>query len=975
MFVKERSMMSYNHYLLKSFISFITCIFSIVAFSQPNTNVSLEKDKPKQYENRTLASEKTGDKKFTLPRRITQNTYTHYNYYFNANNKLNEVITTAKTSFKNDYTFLLPFYNYTLDLTSLSKGDLDSIIYKCTAGVLLHDLRNDWVDNLYMLLGKAYLLRKDFDSAAGCFQYINYTYAPKDEGYDIPLGSNSSGTAGVFTIATNEKRSIWKKITSKPPSRNESFIWQVRNYLEQDLLGEAAGLIGILRNDPFFPKRLKKDLHEVTAYWFYKQQNFDSAAWHLQRCLSNASTKFEKSRWEYLTGQLFQSAKKDSLAIKMFDQSIKHTSDPLMEVYARLNIVNLESGKKKNALQENLNELLKLSRRDKYVDYRDIIFYAAAQLEHKRYNNKEAQKYLLKSVEFSVDNPKQKTLSFIQLAIINYSDKNYLLAHNYYDSIQLQNVPSLSKNDSLKIELRKPALKIISQNINIINREDSLQQIAAKPEIERIAYVKKVLKQLRKEKGLKSSDEESYNISNMPTNNQTDLFGNTSTDFYFNNTGLRGKGFIEFKSKWGKRNNIDNWRRQSAVEKIVNTIPDLSLQSIDVDDNVIKNKKIDISQNETESQDQEIDLTFEGLMSKLPLTKDQIDISKKKLFNALFIIGQTFQEKLEDYPAAIEAYENLFKRLDTCSFINKEAALFNLYYAYYKLKLNNKADSIKNVLNTNFPDGDKLVVLSQGNNTEKKEKDKLITNRYDSIYSKFQQGNCDEAIKLKAILDKQYDSTFWTPQLLYIEAICLVKQNNDSVAIQKLNKLIQLFPTSQLVSKSNTMIDVLKRRTEIENHLKTNLLIKNVDSLKTDSTKNSLNVIVKPINDFRYNPMDSQYVMIAFDNIDAAFFKEAKQSFAQYNIDKYRTENIGMSDYTINSQTRLLLLGPFVNAEKSIMYIDNTKPIAKSKIISFISTDKYHFYFIDTNNFNLLKSKNDLPAYINFIKLAVPGKF
>ena len=42
-------------------------------------------------------------------------------------------------------------------------------------------------------------------------------------------------------------------------------------------MGEAAGLIGILRNDPFFPKRLKNDLHEVTALWFYKQQNFDSA--------------------------------------------------------------------------------------------------------------------------------------------------------------------------------------------------------------------------------------------------------------------------------------------------------------------------------------------------------------------------------------------------------------------------------------------------------------------------------------------------------------------------------------------------------------------------------------------------------------------------------------------------------------------------------------------------------------------------
>ncbi len=974
MFVKETSMMSCNHILLKCILILNFCIFSIVAISQPNTNVSLEKDKPKQYENRILASEKSGDKKFSLPRRITQNTYTHYNYYFNAKNKLNEVITTAKAAFKDDYTSLLSFYNYTLSATSLSKGDLDSVIYKCTAGILLHDLRNDWVDNLYMLLGKAYLLRKDFDSAAGCFQYINYTYAPKDDGYDIPLGSNASGTAGVFTIATNEKRNIWKKITSKPPSRNESFIWQVRNYLEQDLMGEAAGLIGILRNDPFFPKRLKNDLHEVTALWFYKQQNFDSAAWHLQRCLSNANSKLEKSRWEYLAGQLLQSAKKDSSALKMFEKSIKHTIDPLMEVYARLNIVNLASGKKKNALQENLNDLLKLSKRDKYIDYRDIIFYAAAQLEIKRNNIDEAKKYLLKSIQSSVDNPMQKTLGFIQLAEICYKAKNYALAQSFYDSIQLSNVPLISKNDSLKIVLRKPTLKIIAENILIINKEDSIQIIAAKPEAERIVFVKKILKQLRKAKGIKASDEESYNISNIIANTQPDLFGNTSTDFYFNNLNLKGKGFSEFKSKWGKRNNIDNWRRQSAIEKNVKPAGDLMLPNIDVDDNTIKPKQLDASGKEVQAE-QEEDLTFEGLMSKLPLTQTQVELSNRKIIVALLGNGQIFEEKLEDYAAAVDTYEDLFKRFYKVDFKNKETALFNLYYAYYKLGIFTKADSVKKVLNATFPDGEKLLVLLQGNKTDKKEKNQLITNRYDSIYKQFQLGNCDEAIKLKAILDKQYDSTFWTPQLLYIESICYVKQNNDSVAINKLNQLTQLFPTSQLVSKANTMIDVLKRRTEIENHLRNNVVVKKVDSVKIDPIQNTSNVAIKKDDEFIYNANESQYVMIAFDNIDPSFFKESKQSFAQYNNEKFRNEKIGISDYTLNNQIRLLLLGPFANSEKAFLYLDKTKPLAASKIISFIISDKYNFYLIDTYNLNLLQTKKNLSDYIKFIRQSVPGKF
>ena len=75
------------------------------AFGQPNTNVDLDKDKPKQYENRKLGSEKTGDKKLKAPRRFMQNLTTHYNYYFNANTRLNEIIERAKTAQKDDSSF------------------------------------------------------------------------------------------------------------------------------------------------------------------------------------------------------------------------------------------------------------------------------------------------------------------------------------------------------------------------------------------------------------------------------------------------------------------------------------------------------------------------------------------------------------------------------------------------------------------------------------------------------------------------------------------------------------------------------------------------------------------------------------------------------------------------------------------------------------------------------------------------------
>ena len=136
-------------------------IFENQAAAQPAWTIDLlgKEKKPEKFENRKLGSEKFADKKFTVVRHIFQNNYTHYNYFYNANNKVSSVIERAKAGQKDNYTSLLDFYPYSLQNTVSQKSELDSVILKATAGILLHDLRNDWVDNMYLLMGKAFFLK------------------------------------------------------------------------------------------------------------------------------------------------------------------------------------------------------------------------------------------------------------------------------------------------------------------------------------------------------------------------------------------------------------------------------------------------------------------------------------------------------------------------------------------------------------------------------------------------------------------------------------------------------------------------------------------------------------------------------------------------------------------------------------------------------------------------------------------------
>src|SRR5262249_665039 len=147
-------------------------------------------------------------------------------------------------------------------------------------------------------------------------------------------------------------------------------------------------------------------------------------------------------------------------------------------------------------------------------------------------------------------------------------EKKYKSAKSYYDSV---NVSDFAIAENLKtLQDRKRALSKIVAAQNTIDRQDSLQRIAAMPEEERNAYVKKLVKSLRKQQGLQEEENaEGQNFSfNSSNNAQADLFGsNPNGDWYFNNNSIKAKGFSDFKSKWGNRPNVDNWQVSSLAAR------------------------------------------------------------------------------------------------------------------------------------------------------------------------------------------------------------------------------------------------------------------------------------------------------------------------------------------------------------------------------------------------------------------------
>ncbi|MCA0381768.1 MAG: hypothetical protein LCH58_06385 [Bacteroidetes bacterium] len=990
------SVFKYLRRLLHGWLLLAMCLPALMATAQPKLEFQMKK--PKQFEERKLGSEKMADKKFTPIRRFFQNTYTHYNYYFNANEKLIKIIDQAIETQKDDYTELLSFFPYSLKTTA-ANGDIDSILQTVTTGILLHDLRNDWIDNLYLLLGKAYLHRMDFDSAMMSFQFLNTSYAPKEkDGYDQPIGSNSVEGSNAFSIATKEKTNLAKKALSRPPSRNESFLWMIRTLTAKGNYLDASSLLSTIKNDPVFPDRLKYELNEVTAYMYYGLEQYDSAAVYTEKAVANASSLHDKARRYYLTGQLYQLAGMRNEASEAYQQATKSAIDPVMEIYARLNTIRLRKSEDPNIIDQNIADLKSLAKKDSYRNYRDIIFYAIALFEVERNGYEAADNYLQTSIRFNTDNAAQRSSSFQLLGNVRYAAKKYGQAALPYDSVNT----SLSKKaDSLQTEMRRPGTKAVFEADEIIHLNDSLLQLALTPEPERSNAVRNIAKILRKQKGLKEELNTGGTSGATPATT-ADLFGNNTGTWYFYDVPRRANGFNSFREKFGDRPNVDNWRRSSSTS-VTNkrATPGGQTGTFVETAGVDEKEKFDTS-----------DISFDNLYSRLPISEERQLKTKLRINNALYKKALALHEQIEDYPEAIKYYEMVLENVDSGQLVTQ--SLFNLIHCYTKVGDTELANKARRLLQEKYGQSPQAKAANSNSPEQKAaaQKTTAATNAYKQVYNLFLEGKFKEATQLKQQADSSFGDNYWTPQLLYIETVYLLQSKQDSLANRQLDNIISKFADHPLAERAKLIKEVLPRRKEIEDYLSKLEVTRATEErmvvpVTTHATKPgpvttqtqkpsqpvAPTVAPKPVKDtvstqlvetkvekpsrFNLLPNASQNVAIVLENIDPAYVNEVL-----YSINSSPRKNSPVATVTAEKKKLkdnlflVILRSPaFTDASAAYTYIDYFKPVASKQVLTWLDAAKYRFIIINDASIEALAQDPNMAEYEQLLKQSFPGKF
>jgi hypothetical protein len=145
--------------------------------------------------------------------------------------------------------------------------------------------------------------------------------------------------------------------------------------------------------------------------------------------------------------------------------------------------------------------------------------------------------------------------------------------------------------------------------------------------------------------------------------------------------------------------------------------------------------------------------------------------------------------------------------------------------------------------------------------------------------------------------------------------------------------------------------------------------------IKQPEIKNA--IVAAPVlnKTYSFNPADTQYVVVMMKNVDPIFITEGRNAFNRYNQESYSGQNIEIYNRKINGDFNFLMCGPFTNAGAAIGYVDRTKPLAKTRIIPWLTPDKYSFSIISNANMKILIDTQDIDGYNAFIHQVFPDKF
>lgn len=701
---------------------------------------------------------------------------TRYNVHFNGNEALKSGVKKMEQQHREDYTKLLPVFVSNNPWTrTLCSSDMDYAIEKAVKAIDKHSITvkpkrrknkdsknyesfrkkkefNNQISKCYLLLGKAYFYKGKYALANNTFRYIQRQYADDE------------------------------KLMA------EMYLWFFRSLSEMGRYDEAAKLMPLIESSGL--KGKQQEMYAAAKTDFYiRQGNYAQALTEGEHLVKVCKSMKRKPRYYFMLSQLYIQQQQDAQAMSALKKASRFNFNYEMVFNAKINMaLAYQSGDE--AVQKNLKKMLK-DRKNK--DFQDRIYYALANIEEKKGHQEEAVDLYWKSVKASVDNDNQKSLSFMKLGDYYFTVKDFVPAHACYDSCLYFMDSRVDNYDQLK-NLVTDLSELVS-NLNTIQLQDSLQQLAKMPEAERLELIDGKIQELKEEEArIKEQERKEQQERNFFMRNNMISRGDAfsqgsggSGGWYFYNPVTVSLGKNDFKRKWGRRKLEDHWRRTNKA-------------MIELTD-----ETEEITRNEGQQQEKMDNKSRDYYLKAIPLTPEKMAESEKKMEEAYYRAGELYLYKFDDPAKALACFEAFAKRYPESHNISL------VYYLAYKSALQAEktdiAENYKKELIAKFPESDFSKGLEDPEYFRKVDNElKMIEKWYADAYDRYQQVYYEEALRMCEDIMKRYPENKLSAHVLFLKAMCMLNLSPAQDARVALNAVLEAKPDKNMREVVNSIL-------------------------------------------------------------------------------------------------------------------------------------------------------------------------
>lgn len=864
--------------------------------------------------------------------RFFHSTTLKYNIFFNGRESYKKGITKINNQNNDNYALILPvFTDSKEENASVANGEMEKAIQKCAKGIKYHSITkkpkptgksltpkekefmaqnefNKWVDDCYLLMGKAYFIKRDYLQARQNFEYALRQYP-------------------------NSK------------IQPEVAMYLMRTFSEDKKFKEAKETMDKIDGDKKVDKKSEGFYAAVCADYYLKQNKREEAAEKLKQAIEKTKKHKDRLRYIYILAQLKEKDNNLKEASKLYEAASKRNPWYEMEFNAKINMAKCYSGKGSD--KEMMKVLNKMLKDEKNKEYRDQIYYAIAEVYLRNGKESEAIANYRKSSETSIDNEYQKALSCLKLGELYFARMEYKNAYIYYDTC-MQNLPETYDNFS-EIKTQAKNLSELVTYTDVIEFEDSVQKIAQMSDKERNKLIDGLIAKVVEQERLEREQAQQDNMNSYlfdQRRGQTTTVGESTGKWYFYNPAQLSYGKNEFTKKWGNRKNEDHWRRR-----------DKTVVSFESFDDSEEGDSI-VAETKPKNEDPK---SREYYLQDIPLTDSAMKESHKRIEDALYNASKIYKDKFGDNTRAIASYEELNRRYPNTDY--QLLSYYDLYILNTLIKDLPNANKYKNLIISKYGNTNYAKLLQNPNFVQEQEELRKANEQfYANTYDAFMRGEWNTVQQNANRFISDNSDNELVPNFDFLKTLCTARNADTTQFKIALLDFIDKYPKHELRTAAenilayfgsadiDALIADLKSRPDV---------VKKQDDESSSQYQNEETVEAT----YTFDEMAEHYYVIYFKS-EQVDDKRLAFEIRNFNIFNFNMRTFNVVTTTFNSNYSMITVRPFRNMRQSVNY---TKMIANSEdVFNKLKNVDYKIFVISADNFKQLSASKNLNSYLEF---------